>query len=240
MSSLLLLSVQQIALTLCRIAEMRVDAQNWDLIAAQLQVSTLEVREFVLAYEEDFRKRILKVRRDQREFDGDAAYKTLRQQMTGEDEKIRHSAACTVAKLNVAEKRIRAMKPRKANKPEGCPEGFVEIAKLSPDVKKMMSDEKLSEEKQLQNRQLEYRFSYRHRYQWNLVDPQCEEPCPRCGILPSGVLPDDNHTWFFDDEARERALKNVEALHEAEKNGFVPPPLSETVTRSAMVFGWPR
>jgi hypothetical protein len=237
MSAWLLLTAQQIAFKICQIAEMRVDAQTWDFIAAHFQIPTVDLREFLFTKDKEFRQQVRIARRDQREFDGDAAYKTLRQQMSGDDEKICHSAACTIAKLNVAEKRIKAMCQKKIAKPTTCPEGYLEIAKLSPLVRQAISEDKLSVEEQSNLAQKRYRFSYRCRYKWGLVDPQKEEPCPKCGILPSGVLPDGNYTWFFDDEARARALKNLADLQDAEKNGFTPPQYTETVVRAAQVFG---
>ena len=94
------------------IADRRVQGQDWEAIAAELKQPVLEIRTVVFEKEEQYRPLLLKARREQKRLCFDTALEKLRQQTNSSNEKISHSAASMLARIDMMEERNRARKEK--------------------------------------------------------------------------------------------------------------------------------
>jgi hypothetical protein len=101
------LTVKETAFLLFQVAHLRVLGKSWELIAADLKLPVGEMRQFLFDKDAELALWIRKARRSEREFCVDEAVQKLRQQCQSSNEKMRHSASCSLLRLHMAELRYR-------------------------------------------------------------------------------------------------------------------------------------
>jgi primosomal protein N' len=90
------------------VADRRSQGQDWEVIAAELKRPGLELRALIFEHEATYRPLLKKARREQKQICFDTALEILRQQAKSSNEKISHSAASVLARIEMVEKRTLA------------------------------------------------------------------------------------------------------------------------------------